>query len=409
VIDQTKGAEVPVGERIRFYRETSKRSKVSLASRVGISVDYLYAIERGLRTPSMPVLYRLAANLGVPVSALLSEPSFGREDPATPWGPALARALVEVAPDGPEAPDLQALRDRLYSLHRTWQESPNRYSETAPMLPDLVRDITHASRTYRTPAESDQRREAYRLAADLMLLVRPVAKYLNRLDLALMAGDRGVLYAQQADDPIRTAVCEWNLAQALSTHNEAEATEQVSLEAVEALGPEAQREGDDQRDALAILGTLELMAAISSVRQGDLGAALSRIRREAAPIARQLGETNSYWTLFGPSNVTAYLVAVQMEGGEAADALHAADDLDVSTLGSVERRASHLIALGRAHEQRGDDASVLLTLMRLEREAPEDLRYRGGAHDLVRGLLHRMRPTFAQDVRQLAGRIGLYA
>ena len=247
------------------------------------------------------------------------------------------------------------------------------------------------------------------MAADLYLLVRPVAKYLNRPDLALMAGDRGVMYAEGADDPIRVGIAKWNLAQALSTHNEPESVEHVSLMAVEELRPETQREGPGQRDAFAVLGILQLMAAIAQVRQSDPWGALSRIRSEALPIAKRLGETNSFWTVFGPANVTAYMVAVQVEAGEAADALHTADELDLSQLRAVERRASHLLAVARAHEARGDDASVLLTLLRLEREAPEDLRYRGTAHDLARGILNRIRPTFAPDARALAGRMGLFA
>jgi hypothetical protein len=360
----------------------------------------------------MPVLYRLASHLGVPVSALFSEPDLG-EPAGAPWAPELARAMVDfgigLAMSDQPAPDLQALRDRLHALHATWQESPARYSDTAPQLPDLVRDVGQATRAFQSAGEAEQRRDAYRLASDLYLLVRPVAKYLNRPDLALLAADRGVLMAENADDPIRISVSKWNLAQALSSHNEPENVEHVALMAAEELQPETRREGSDQRDALAVLGMLHLMAAISEVRQSAWTTALARIRSEAAPIARQLGETNSFWTLFGPSNVLAYQVAIQAEAGEAADALHTADDLDLAALRSIERRASHLLAVARAHEARGDDASVLLTLLRLEREAPEDLRYRGSAHDLVRGILNRIRPTFAPDARALAGRMGLFA
>jgi hypothetical protein len=53
-----------------------------------------------------------------------------------------------------------------------------------------------------------------------------------------------------------------------------------------------------------------------------------------------------------------------------------------------------------------EDAAVLLTLLRLEREAPGDLRYRSASHDLVRGVLNRARPSFAPEARELARRIG---
>lgn len=401
------GALIPVGEKLKFYREASGRTKVGVAALAGISVDYLHAIEKGSRTPTVPVLYRLASVLRVRVAALLSEPDFEQADPASPWAGGLAAAMIEVsapAADEPD-PDLDALRDRLQSLHATWQQSPNRYSDTLPLLPDLVRDIIATTRMFRLPADAERRREAFRLASDLMLLVRPAAKYVSRPDIALMAGDRGVMYAELADDPVRAAIAKWNLAQSLSTNNEPERVENVALAAADELGPEMRREGAGQRDALATYGMLHMMAAIAEVRQTDWRGALARIRREAEPIARRLGETNSFWTLFGPSNVLAYQVTVQMEAGEGHDALRSADDLDLASLGSVERRASHLLAVARAYEQRGEDASVLLTLMRMEREAPEDLRYRGVGHALVAGLLHRARPSFAPDVRDLARRV----
>ena len=406
---ETAGAEIPVGERIRFFREGSHRTKVAVAARAGISVDYLYMIERGLKVPSMPVLHRLAEVLGVPVSSLFSEPDFGGEAPGHPAAPALARAMVEVGRlEAGEVPDLAALRDRLSSLHTTYQQSPTRYSDTVPLLPDLIREVGRTVRAFGSAGEAEQRREAYRLAADLYLLVRPVAKYLHRTDLMLMAADRGVLYAEAADDPIRIAVAQWNLAQALSTHAEPENAQHVALTAAANLRPETEREGPGRRDAVAISGMLHLMAAIADARMSDHWSGMRRVREDAMPLARQLGETNAFWTLFGPANCMAYMVAIQVEAGEASEALRYADDLDLHSLGSVERRASHLLSLARCHEYRHDDAAILLTLLRLEREAPEDVRYRGPARDLVRGLLNRARPTFAPDVRELAGRIGLF-
>jgi transcriptional regulator with XRE-family HTH domain len=410
-MDQELGTEIPVGERIKFFREASRRTKVSIAARADISVDYLYMIEKGLKVPSTKVLYKLATILGVPVSALFSQPDLINGPLVHPAGPAVASAMMDFGRGEADQPiDLTQLRDRLVALWSTYQQSPNRYTDTLGLLPELIRDIGRATRGFAAAGEAEQRRQANRLAVDLYLLVRPVAKYLHRQDLMLMAGDRGVFYAEAADDPVRLAVAKWNLAQALSAHNEPENTQDVALMAAEELRPETERGGDDhaQRDALAIYGILQLMAAIADVRLSDHWTAMRRVREEALPIAQRIGETNAFWTVFGPTNVLAYMVAIQAEAGEAAEALRIGDDIELHKLGSIERRASHLLELARCHEFRQEDAAVLLTLLRLEREAPEDLRYRSASHDLVRGVLNRARPSFAPEARELARRIGLF-
>ncbi|MGI5437030.1 helix-turn-helix domain-containing protein [Streptomyces shenzhenensis] len=69
----------PIGDRIRHYR--GGRRQDAVAGLVGISPDYLSQIERGLKVPSLPILYALAQELGVPAAALLSEQA-PSEEPA---------------------------------------------------------------------------------------------------------------------------------------------------------------------------------------------------------------------------------------------------------------------------------------------------------------------------------------
>lgn len=61
--------EIPIGERIRFYR--GRRRQVDVAALAHVSVDYLSEIERGKKMPAIPVMYRFAEILGVPIAALL--------------------------------------------------------------------------------------------------------------------------------------------------------------------------------------------------------------------------------------------------------------------------------------------------------------------------------------------------
>jgi transcriptional regulator with XRE-family HTH domain len=404
---QTPDLEIPVGERIRFFRRG--RTRVAVAQLAGISEDYLYEIERGLKVPSVSTLYKLARILSVPISALFSEPEFGGEAAAMPSTSDLARAMIDFSTSqAPEPPDLDSIGDRLASLHSVYQNSPTRFTDTARQLPGLIRDVGHATRAFRSPGEAAQRRQAHRLAADLYLLVKFYAKWIRPSDVMLMAADRGAFYAELADDPVRLAAARWNMAQALSTSNEPEHAQDVALAAARDLEPEMEREGPDQKDAVAVCGMLHLTAAVCDVRLSDHWTALRRVREDALPLAGRTGSHNAFWTSFGPANCQAYAVSINMEAAEGAEALRLADELDLSSLPSLERRATVLLALARCHDYARNDPAVLLMLLRLEREAPEDLRYRRLTRELVRALLDRTRPTLMPEVRDLAKRMEVF-
>ncbi|MDT0485292.1 helix-turn-helix domain-containing protein [Streptomyces doebereineriae] len=84
-----------VGPTIRRYRQQKgDRSVASVAGLCGITPRYLHMIEEGKKVPSVDVLDRIAAVLGVPLAALLAgEPI---DHPLTPVSaaPAVARALL---------------------------------------------------------------------------------------------------------------------------------------------------------------------------------------------------------------------------------------------------------------------------------------------------------------------------
>jgi len=223
-----------------------------------------------------------------------------------------------------------------------------------------------------------------------------------------LAAERAVFYAEAAGDPVRVAFTQWGLAGTLCTFNEPEHANHLALAAIENLTPEVGREGAHQVDAMAVQSQLHLIAAIAEGRLGDPWGARVRIRDLAQPLAERIGERDLWWTVCGPTNVAMHAIDVEVEAGEAADALRLADDVQLDRVRSIERRATFLLSQARAHEYKQDDSATLLTLLRLEREAPQDLRHRGEARDLVRGLLKRARRTFAPDVRDLATRMGLF-
>ena len=77
--DETQLAQW-VGSKIKALREKQHLSTRQLALRAGISQPFLSQIERGVSTPSMVSMYRLAGALGVAPGALLPSPD---ADPVT--------------------------------------------------------------------------------------------------------------------------------------------------------------------------------------------------------------------------------------------------------------------------------------------------------------------------------------
>jgi DNA-binding XRE family transcriptional regulator len=395
-------AEIRIGEKLRFYRQGRGKTQAAVASLAGVTEDYLSQIERGLKTPTITLLHQFARILGVRVSVLLGEPEFEQDGTVHPVASEIHRAMMSYGAGGGPV-DLPELRGRVDAAWNIWRCSPNRYTEGAAVLPDLITDVQQAARSFHAAGETAGRREAARLSADMYFLLRTFAKRIGRTDLSLLAADRGIAAAQEVDDPVRIAVAHWNLGHILLAQDEAEAAEETAIHAAEDLKPHL----GGANDLVAIYGALWLVTVVASVRQGDAWTARDRLREHALPAARAVGETNVMWTVFGPTNVDLHAMSVEMEAGESAEGLSIADRIDVTNSPSLERQMTYYLELARLHDQRRDDAGVLLHLISAEASGPEDMRYNILARDLVRGLLKRARPSLAPQVRSLAKRIGL--
>ena len=398
----SRTAEVRVGERLRFYRQAKGKTQVVVAGLAGVTEDYLSQIERGLKTPTLSLLHRFSKILGVRVSELLGESETERDESVQPTGNAVQQALTSYDRHA-QPPDLPLLRERVESAWTIWQGSPRRYSDASAVIPELAADVQCAQRAAGA-SDARERREAQRIAADFYYLLRTFTKRIGRTDLSLLAADRSLQAAEAADDPVRIAAAKWNLGHVLLAQGEADGAEEIAFKAIEDLRIEA---GDGNGDAVALEGALWLVAVIAAVRNNNPWAARDRLRDKAWPAAHMTGDGNVMWTVFGPVNVALHAVSVEMESGEASEALRIADDVDVAGSPSLERRTTFALEVARCYEQRRDDPGVFLHLMNAEASGPEDLRYNTLARDLVHGLLKRARPTYAPQVRALAQRIDL--
>lgn len=393
---------VTIGERVRLHCLSSRKPKTVIAGLAGITPDYLYQIERGLKLPTVTVLKQLAEVLNVSADELLRSTS-KRDDTARPStaGEALYRAFTRPStPSDGAAVDLKTLRCNVLSAWETWQTSATRYSELTPELPALVVETEQALRGG-GDLSAAERREAQCCAADLYALLRSVAKRIGRGDVSMLAADRAIRAGENADDPLRLAMAQWNLAQVLLAGGEAEGAEDVAMHGAESLGPRV----EDDLDALALRGALLLVGSIAAARQGDAWRARERVQA-AEPLAKRTGERNTLWTVFGPTNVAMHAVSVEVEAGAAADGLRLAERIDHDRSPSIERRVAFLLDQAKGQVQRRDYGSALVMLSATEREAPEDLKHRPAAHKLLETLVQRARRSVATEAARLATRVG---
>lgn len=171
--------EVRIGERLRFYRQAKGKTQAVVAGLAGVTEDYLSQIERGLKTPTLPLVHRFSKILGVRVSELLGESATEHDERVHPVGYAVQSALMSYA-GADDAPDLADLRGRVDAAWSIWQGSPHRYTEVSEVLPDLISDVQGAQRNLARGSSADLQREAQRISADLFFLLRT---FTNGLDV----------------------------------------------------------------------------------------------------------------------------------------------------------------------------------------------------------------------------------
>ncbi|REK91094.1 XRE family transcriptional regulator [Streptomyces inhibens] len=395
-----------VGGRIRHHRLTGGRTQAAVASLCGISEDYLGKIERGHKNPSQALLHRLAHELGVQVAALLTdEPAAAPQAPVTHEA-SIAQAMMGCGTSrGTEPATPAALRERVEAAWRIWQTSAARFTDAEAVLPALITDIELAGRARRTGNDAHARRETLRIAADLYGLLHSYCRRTGRLDLALVAADRAIRAAQDADDPLRIAAGQWNLGHVLLSDDRPDAPAEAAE--VAALAINQLRHETAHPDIQAAQGALELVCAAAAAAQRNWWEARERLEKRAAPLAEQAGEGNVQWTVFGPTNVELHAVSIEMLAGEASEGLRRADQVDTSQLPSKERQFTFGLQVARCYDLHREDAAVLVHLLHLEELSPQDLQRSPQARDMVTALLHRVRPTYQRQVGKLAERLNI--
>lgn len=395
--------DMPTGQLIRLYRIDRKKSTTSVATHAGITVRYLEMLEAGTKTPSLPVLRKLAKVLGVRTSALIGEaPSEDHEGPVNPRLAEVEQALFtyrSLTPAGADTPELWELSQRVEAAWDAWFTSPNKYSDVLRVLPDLIVSSERAVHGHeRLP-------DACRLACEVYQLARPVLKHLGRVDLGGLLADRTMRHAEETDDPLLIGTAAWNLGLAMLADDMPSGALEVAARGSESLEPLL---ADGTPAHFSVYGGLLQLAAVASTRNGDPWRARELLRGPARQAAEQVGDgRNDHHLFFGPTNVGIHATAIELDTGELSDGLRISNDVDIAKIDSLERKTAHLYQVTRAYECKGNDTAVFVHLKMAERICPEDFLRKSMVRNMVATLVKRAKPSYASEVREFARHIQL--
>lgn len=399
------GSPLTPGERIKRYRERAGMSRAVLGGLVGRSAEWVKAVETGrLLTPRLPMLLHLAEVLGI---SDLSELTGGPRLPVGSYTKAAHEALPMVADaltsypiaGRDEAPvSVAALAERVSQAWELWHGSRRQRTAIAVVLPGLIRNARLATRLH----DGGDRRAALRSLAQIYHLAQLYLSFQPAPELLLLTGDRAMMAAQDADDPIAIGAAAWYMNHIFRDANQRhEARVELATRAAELLRP------DDGGEHLAVWGLLRLAIALSHAKIGREGDALHSWD-QASRAARALGADYHHpWLIFGPGMVDAYAVTIQADLAHGGEAVRAARRLNLPAMPSATRRSFHLAETGRAYFLRRDYPAAVAMLRQAWQESPDTTRFSVFARAAVTELADRAEPRLRAEVAELAGNLGL--
>jgi transcriptional regulator with XRE-family HTH domain len=405
--------DMPIGERIAYWRQRRGLTQRVLADLIGRSESWLSQVERGIRSVDrMSVMLDLASVLHVKVTDLTGQPLSLAPNGGVDFDPVadLRHALLPYdvivssmrasSVDTEEPPNLDALRSDTAAAWDRWEAS--RYVELGGDLPDLMTRAKTAARAL----SGDDQRATWALLANVYNITSATLHKVDEHELAWIASDRAMAAAERAESLPLIGASTWWLAHVFLRSGRIEEATDLLKTGIDALEPDLGHAGPAH---LSVWGAMLLTSAITAAKRNDRTDAWAYVR-EARKAADRLGRDGNYLaTAFGPTNVALRTVAVPVELGDAGEALQVARTIDPSPLAPnlLERRAMFHIDVARAYGQRRNDAAAVATLLEAERIAPEEIHYHVVVRELLRELLKRERRTATPGLRPLAQRVGV--
>ncbi|MFF2845483.1 helix-turn-helix domain-containing protein [Streptomyces sp. NPDC058001] len=404
--------QIAFGQRLKILRNRRGLTRDQLGGLVGgYSAEWVKGLETGRRrVPRLPIILRIAEALRVRDLADLTG------DQTAPVGlfvgpghPRLAavKAAVDAFPvtTGREAPPTAHLAARLAHAWAARHSAPHHREVIGALLPGLIRDAQLAVRQADRAAD---RRAAQAALAEVYSLSQFFIAYQPDASLLWRVAERGLVAAQESEDPHAIGVAAWLTAQAHrdSGPQHFDAADAVNLETLAFLEPLLPDASDD---VLAITGALTFEAGYTAARRGETGTAW-RYWDQARVMADRLPA--DYYhpvTSFSRAVMGAHAVTVAVELHQGGESVRQAAAADAITIPSRPRRARHRIEEARGYQLDGQPDVALATLAQAHEAAPETIKYNGYAKRIILEETEARSPARRRRASNLAVKLGLLA
>lgn len=399
-----------MGRRLLAARTRRGLSRSAAAELCGRSEEWLRKLERGQRGTSLRMVVRLAEVLHVDDLGDL----IGDEVPAQlythPAHPALAQiraALAGIAGPRPrrQADAQGALRTDVAAAWRLRSASGRDRTDLAAVLPRLL----SAAPAVVAETSGTQRREAYRLSADIYHLAQLYLCYQNAPELLWIAVDRGMRSALDADDPLAVARATWFSAYLYRDTGHIDQAHQVVEDGrrIFDAAPEPLRTSPTGERAWT---ELSLAGAMNHGRDGAHADAWRWWDAAAAADDRATatGAPLSPHALFGqaPGDVA---LSLDVELGRSNSAVRRAEATDTDAVSSVPRRTRLLLEVARAQLLRKEHTATVALLTAAYATGPEATVYSLHGRAMVHELTDHAGPMLRPQVAHLAREMGMSA
>jgi transcriptional regulator with XRE-family HTH domain len=404
-------SELGVGDRIRFHRERRGLTQAVLGGLVGRSEDWVGKVERGaLPVDRVSVLLELARILRVrDLSALTGQVVItltADDSPEHESAPAIRRVLVTqpsaLGRDLPGEPlTADELAEQVAEAWRIYEYETVRYSVVGPLLPKLLAESYHAA----DAASGLPLAAIIRYQVSIYHLLQVFLRRIGESRLSHLAADRAMVLSDQVADAVLISASAWNLCSILTNAGHVEESADLALSTIGRY-PLAV---DSPPEHVSAHGALHLAAMIASVRAGRAPTAWDLLG-QARNLAERLGQDrNDFRTSFGPTNVAMHSVHLAAEEGDASEALRLADHVEDNPELPLERRTRYFIEVMHAYRLKRDDMGALWMAQKIRSLSPEEMKWHPLVRATVGDLWKRARPSYRNEVQELAEHIGLVA
>ncbi|MFE5922607.1 multiprotein-bridging factor 1 family protein [Streptomyces sp. NPDC056468] len=402
-------AELTTGQRVARARRRLGWDQAQLAATVDRSVSWVSKVETGrLPLDRMSVLGQLAEVLGVEVIELTGQP-YRHESAELDSGhsaiPGLRLALQQATMPGGAAliattsiPTLPDLAVRVESAEGLRQDA--KFTALGDVLPQILRDLVVLCDV----AEGDDvsRAEALMLRASHM--ARVSSNLLGHHDLGWSAVQRELVAAERAESPVLRAAARWDLCGVWLHEGELGAARDMARKALDDLEPHLSTSDQTVR---ALWGAMHLRAAVAWSRLWDRTEAESHLNEARQASAGVSEDGNVFQTQFNAVNAEIHSVEVSLELGHPRDVLSRAELVNIARIASGERQSHFWVCTAAGQMMNGKPALAADAILRADAIAPQHVRNRPIARNLVDDLRSTDKHSRSAEVRRLAASMKL--